>query len=413
MIMRPVARLYYPCYELSRNKLFRLYSTGPNSKSSLLNVWKQKLEEYWDNSQIKMNDTLGKLRGYSMNLKIQLDKAQKSIQDANEKLARMENDSHDSNLNFNAEGKIKDLPSERERHRKKWARKMELYLDSLQETIFTATRALNDVTGYSSIQTLRNTIELLEKELKDTKKLVNEAKDQYDTAIKARSESQKEVNELLQRKHSWTPSDLERFTQLYKDDAENLQLQEQAKERLGELEAKEEEISTNLYRAILTRYHEEQIWSDKIRRTSTWGTFILMGVNILFFFVFQLLLEPWKRRRLVGSFEDKVKKALDDHQKEQTLAISEISGNIDSLMDGKLQENPITPIPQQTEDKTAPPELYKILQDLKVWLTIQLTITYNKLLDLLPNPTFTFTKGYFYSYSTLILTVGMVFGHYI
>lgn len=257
MIMRPVARLYYPCYGLSRNKLFRLYSTGPNSKSSLLNVWKQKLEEYWDNSQIKMNDTLGKLRGYSMNLKIQLDKAQKSIQDANEKLARMENDSHDSNLNFNAEGKIKDLPSERERHRKKWARKMELYLDSLQETIFTATRALNDVTGYSSIQTLRNTIELLEKELKDTKKLVNEAKDQYDTAIKARSESQKEVNELLQRKHSWTPSDLERFTQLYKDDAENLQLQEQAKERLGELEAKEEEISTNLYRAILTRYHEE------------------------------------------------------------------------------------------------------------------------------------------------------------
>lgn len=138
-----------------------------------------------------------------------------------------------------------------------------------------------------------------------------------------------------------------------------------------------------------------------------------MGVNILFFFVFQLLLEPWKRRRLVGSFEDKVKKALDDHQKEQTLAISEISGNIDSLMDGKLQENPITPIPQQTEDKTAPPELYKILQDLKVWLTIQLTTTYNKLLDLLPNPTFTFTKGYFYSYSTLILTVGMVFGHYI
>ncbi|CAH01338.1 She9p [Kluyveromyces lactis] len=384
------------------------YSTGPNTNSTLVDTWKQKLGAYWEKSQNKANETANKLREYSVNFKTQWDKAQKSLKDANERLSQMENDSNDSKLNYNAEGKIKDLPSERERHRKKWARKMELYLDSLQETIFTATRALNDVTGYSSIQKLRNTISSLEEELKDTKKLVNEAKEKYETAIKARSGSQKEVNELLQRKNSWSPTDLDRFTQLYRDDALNSQTEEQSKVKLAELEAKEEELSTNLYRAILTRYHEEQIWSDKIRRTSTWGTFILMGVNILFFVIFQLLLEPWKRRRLVGSFEDKVKMALDDHQKEQNLAISEMSNTIDNLMDKKLQETQTKPHQEEVPKILT---FSNIVADFKIWCSLQWTIYYNKLVTLLPETTVTFTKSCFYSYSTLLLSLGILLGH--
>jgi len=58
------------------------------------------------------------------------------------------------------------------------------------------------------------------------------------------------------------------------------------------------------------RYHEEQIWSDKIRRASTWGTFALMGVNVLLFVVVQVGFEPWRRKRLVRGFEEKVKEAV-------------------------------------------------------------------------------------------------------
>lgn len=296
--------------------VYRYYSSSSKT-GSIIDSWKQKLGVYWEKSQTKMHYTQEMLREYHLNFKTQWSKAQKSIQGVNEKFSKMESDTQDENLNYNDKGNIKGLPSERERHRKKWARKMDLYLDSLQETIFTATRALNDVTGYSSIQKLRDTIESLEKELMETKKLVSDSKLKYEKAISARSESQKEVNELLQRKHTWSASDLDRFTQLFRDDTLNSKTEEIAKTELANLEAKEEELASNLYRAILTRYHEEQIWSDKIRRTSTWGTFVLMGVNILFFVIFQLLLEPWKRRRLVGSFEDKVKMALDDHQKEQ------------------------------------------------------------------------------------------------
>jgi len=76
-------------------------------------------------------------------------------------------------------------------------------------------------------------------------------------------------------------------------------------------EREAEEASTRLSATILARYHEEQIWSDKIRRMSTWGTWGLMGMNVLLFMVFQIGVEPWRRKRLVKGFEEKVMEALE------------------------------------------------------------------------------------------------------
>lgn len=195
-----------------------------------------------------------------------------------------------------------------------------------------------------SIQKLRKSIELMEKDLEKRKEEVRVAKTTFNEAIVARAESQREVNELLQRKNSWSPADLERFTHLYTDDTLNLKKEEDAKRTLQSAESQEEALSNNLYRAILTRYHEEQIWSDKIRRTSTWGTFLLMGMNIFLFLVFQLLLEPWKRRRLVGNFEDKVKKALDEQALVQNNRLNEMSDHISTTFDKKnAAPEPIVP----------------------------------------------------------------------
>lgn len=87
-----------------------------------------------------------------------------------------------------------------------------------------------------------------------------------------------------------------------------------AKEQLEFIERKAEEAASRLSASILARYHEEQIWSDKIRRMSTWGTWGLMGVNVLLFLVFQVLVEPWRRKRLVTGFEDKVTEALSERE---------------------------------------------------------------------------------------------------
>ena len=140
---------------------------------------------------------------------------------------------------------------------------------------------------------------------------MQKAREAYTRAISQRSSSQREVNELLQRKHAWTPNDLERFTELYRSDHANEQAEAAAQENLLTVERRAEEAAARLSASILARYHEEQIWSDKIRRMSTWGTWGLMGVNVLLFLVFQIGVEPWRRKRLVKGFEDKVMEALE------------------------------------------------------------------------------------------------------
>ena len=151
----------------------------------------------------------------------------------------------------------------------------------------------------------------LEERVRTTRASVQKAKADYTTAIALRSASQREVNELLQRKHSWSPSDLERFTTLYRSDHANEVAENSAQELVVIAERQAEEASSRLSATILARYHEEQIWSDKIRRMSTWGTWGLMGVNVLLFMVFQVAIEPWRRKRLVKGFEEKVMEALE------------------------------------------------------------------------------------------------------
>lgn len=149
-----------------------------------------------------------------------------------------------------------------------------------------------------------------EQHVRSSRAAVQAAKEAYQSAISRRSASQREVNELLQRKHAWSAADLERFTSLYRSDHANEQAETQAAEKLAEAERTADEAQAQLARSILARYHEEQIWSDKIRRASTWGTWGLMGFNVLLFIVVQLGLEPWKRRRLVGGFEEKVREVI-------------------------------------------------------------------------------------------------------
>ncbi len=181
----------------------------------------------------------------------------------------------------------------------------------MQSNIFQASKHINDLTGYTGIESLKRTIEAQETTAQLTRAAVRAAKDAYTRAIAQRSASQREVNELLQRKHAWSAADLERFTALYRSDHANEQAETRAAEALAAAERAAEEAAALLSKSILARYHEEQIWSDKIRRMSTWGTWGLMGVNVLLFVVFQVAVEPWRRRRLVKGFEEKVQEAIE------------------------------------------------------------------------------------------------------
>ncbi|KAL9597313.1 MAG: hypothetical protein Q9219_005237 [cf. Caloplaca sp. 3 TL-2023] len=207
------------------------------------------------------------------------------------------------------------LPSHTESLRSPLSRRLTHLLDTFQASAVSATQQLNTLTGYTGIESLKSSISAQETHLERTRSALAAARTAYTSAINSRSASQREVNALLQRKHAWSPQDLERFTELYRNDHANELQESQAHDTLVTVEKEAEDAGARLSESILKRYHEEQIWSDKIRRMSTWGTWGLMGVNVLLFLVFQIGVEPWRRKRLVKGFEEKVREALEEERK--------------------------------------------------------------------------------------------------
>lgn len=179
-----------------------------------------------------------------------------------------------------------------------------------------ASQTLNDLTGYSAIEAIKATNAALEADLARAQADLKRARQHYKAVNARRASTQREVTTLLARKDTWGPPDLERFTTMYRQDHELEAAVSEASSSLTEAEADEARLSQALNSGILRRYHEEQIWSDRIRRQSTWGTWGLMGVNILLFLVLQFVAEPWKRNRLMKGIAAEEKAALDAVRRE-------------------------------------------------------------------------------------------------
>lgn len=130
---------------------------------------------------------------------------------------------------------------------------------------------------------------------------------------------------------------------LYRNDHTNEVAETETQEALSRAEREAEEAAASLNKSILSRYHEEQVWSDKIRRMSTWGTWGLMGMNVLLFLVFQIAVEPWRRRRLVKGFEDKVVEALEKEKSlnrlEGGVSSSAASANLPEVIDSTVESS--------------------------------------------------------------------------
>ena len=132
------------------------------------------------------------------------------------------------------------------------------------------------------------------------------AKTAYDTAVQARSNAQHEVNILLERKHSWTDTDVSAFTSLVRRDHISSNSVTTTSAALRDAETTVDTAFSDLTKSILQRYHEEQVWSDKIRNVSTWVNLAGLVINLVVFVGALAIVEPWKRRRLVERVEERM-----------------------------------------------------------------------------------------------------------
>jgi len=158
---------------------------------------------------------------------------------------------------------------------------------------------------------------------------VNAAKVAYTTSYSQQAASQKEVVGLLERKHSWSATDLERYMSLIRSEHLNEQAVQAAKEHLANTERHLEDARGKLEKKERKQYHEEQIWSDTIRRNSTWVTFGLMGLNIFLLLANLVIFEPWRRRRIVRE----IKTALDEKTTQVPSLASVAEVEIDKAVD--------------------------------------------------------------------------------
>ncbi|KAI7956447.1 hypothetical protein MJO28_003542 [Puccinia striiformis f. sp. tritici] len=167
---------------------------------------------------------------------------------------------------------------------------------------------LSQITGYGDIDKLKSLVTQTESDLRASRENAIQAKNQFNQAALKRAESIKEVNDLLARKASWSDLDLARFTTLVRTDHSNEQAESEAKKNLVEAEAKVDNQFTNMMQAILTRYHEEQVWSDKIRALSTTFSLSITLINVLVFLAAIVLVEPYKRLKVVSEVEERIVK---------------------------------------------------------------------------------------------------------
>ncbi|KAK5121429.1 hypothetical protein LTR85_005261 [Meristemomyces frigidus] len=168
--------------------------------------------------------------------------------------------------------------------------------------------AVTGLDHYSGIESLRKGIIDQEQKVKGSHSAVDTAKATHQEAYVEQASAQKEIVSLLERKASWSPTDLERYMSLVRSEHLNDQAVQAAKDSLAAAERELEDARAELERLERKQYHEEQIWSDTIRRNSTWVTFGLMGFNIILLLAQILFFEPYRRRKIVRE----VKVALDE-----------------------------------------------------------------------------------------------------
>jgi sensitive to high expression protein 9 len=169
----------------------------------------------------------------------------------------------------------------------------------------------------------------IESRIEGSRVAARAAKLAYENAVSERSQCQREVNDLLQRKSSWSENDVVRFTNLVRQDHLNEQSEAKTKAESALADQSIEQEFQALTRVILNRYHEEQVWSDKIRSASTYGSLLVIGLNLFVFVLAIIVVEPYKRRKMAETFE----KRIETLSMETNNAVERIASRIDSHLD--------------------------------------------------------------------------------
>ncbi|KDN44269.1 mitochondrial distribution and morphology family 33, partial [Tilletiaria anomala UBC 951] len=164
----------------------------------------------------------------------------------------------------------------------------------------------NTLSGYEEIEKLKDTVSKLERRLEGLREELQQKRQAYLAAVSERSSSQRQLSDLLSRKSTWSEEELATYTRLLHSEHSQARAEKEAER---EYELAEEIVQKSfdmLMSAIAQRYHEEHIWSDRIRNVSTWGSVGIAILNVVVFTMAIFLVEPFKRKKLALMLEHRL-----------------------------------------------------------------------------------------------------------
>ncbi|KAJ1558427.1 sensitivity to high expression protein she9 [Nowakowskiella sp. JEL0078] len=200
---------------------------------------------------------------------------------------------------------------------------------------------LNNISGYDNVEKLKKSVFDKEKLLSVNKEQLQKAKRDYDSLLTDIKRCQSEINSLLQRKHSWVDGDADRLGELHRKELSLDHEEKFSKLDLREKEEAFERSHVEYLSEIRERYIEEQLFSDKIRKASTFWTWYvknfkaptnslinfnrgLIGLQISIFILLNLVVEPRKRKR----FERELVEILQSSTEERDVKLQQIINSV-------------------------------------------------------------------------------------
>lgn len=137
----------------------------------------------------------------------------------------------------------------------------------------------NAYSGYDAIEDAKARVTRAENELDNFRRSQADLRAKYLAAVAQRAQSQRTINDLLSRKASWSDADLVQYTSLLRSEHAESRAEDDAREKFEQAERQVTTAWDGVVKRTLERYHDEQVWSDRVRNVSSYTQLAAVGLN--------------------------------------------------------------------------------------------------------------------------------------
>jgi hypothetical protein len=148
---------------------------------------------------------------------------------------------------------------------------------------------ISETSGEKEISYLKQQVNVISQEFDKVTQQVTSIRMQTSKLQSKYEDLQKEHLQLMMRRDSWSEVDIQRFADITGSEVHTKRELDHSRIQLKQCEDLQEKTKKEYMDAVRKRYHEEQLWQDKWRVISTYGTWILIGINSIVFIGGQML----------------------------------------------------------------------------------------------------------------------------